>query len=191
MIIECKNISKVYSEKKVLNDINFSLNENKCLGILGRNGVGKSTLLKIILDIINPTSGNVLYFNDKQLDIGTKKKIGFYLGKDYLPLELTGYQFLKLINHVYNLNCDNTRIKSIFSFFFGNDEYLNKPMATYSFGMIQKIGTCSAIFSQPKILVLDEPFIGLDSASTNNLLNFLIACLCAFWGKILNIQFFF
>lgn len=174
-IIECKKLHKKFDQKVALNGIDFSIATNGCVGLLGKNGAGKTTLLKIILGISAPTTGKVLYFSGQDLTTEVKKKIGYYLGSDYLPLELTGFQYLQLINLIYKLQLPNSKIEELFYYFFDEQNVLNNPISSYSYGMIQKIGICGSLLNNPQLLILDEPFIGLDSISSLLLMKFLLA----------------
>jgi ABC-type multidrug transport system ATPase subunit len=173
-IFRTENINKSFLNKKVLENFSFSILQNDTLGIVGKNGAGKTTLLKLLTGLSMVDSGKIYFDESEQCSINFKKKIGFYLGSEFLPTELTGRQYLNFLNHIY---LDDTRtkveIEEIFTYFFDDIHSIDKQIGNYSLGMAQKIGICGAIIHNPEILILDEPFTGLDAFSSYSLINFL------------------
>lgn len=119
------NISKEYDKRKVLSNCSFEIGENTCVGVIGPNGAGKSTLLKMILGIISVTDGKILYFDNQELNNAIKQKIGFFLGIDFLPEEMTGKTFLKFIAAIYQ-SADReieSKILSLTNYFFEDNSF--------------------------------------------------------------------
>lgn len=161
-MLSIKNISKTYGEKNVLKDISCSLSEG-VYGLLGANGSGKSTLLNIICKVISSDSGEVLWDNKP---IVTEE---FYALLGYLPQnftyypEFTGYEFMKYLSYLKGVPHRemNEQIRSLLRIV-GLSEVKDKKISTYSGGMKQRLGIAQALINDPKILVLDEPTVGLD-----------------------------
>lgn len=169
-MIEFCEISKVFNtdllKKKfqALNNVSFSIPENKIIGFLGANGAGKTTSIKIGMDFIRPTSGTIKY--GKSLG-GSKKEafknIGYLPERPYFYPHLTGRDFCKYLSQLSNVKRTtfNERIDKwapIFKIDYALDRYINN----YSKGMLQRIGFLATIIHNPKLIILDEPLSGLD-----------------------------
>jgi ABC-2 type transport system ATP-binding protein len=165
MRLEIKNISKQYTKNK-FGLQNFSMTiENGILGLLGPNGAGKSTLMKIIATISNPTSGHILLDG---LDITKNpnqiRKILGYLPQDFgIYPNLNAYEFLEYIAAMKGIGGANLKDR-ISQLLEGVNlvEAAKKPIGTYSGGMKQRIGIAQVLLNDPKILIFDEPTVGLD-----------------------------
>jgi len=164
-VLEVQNLTKKFNNNIVLYNINFKVNKGEIVGILGPNGSGKSTLLKIILGIIKPDSGKVSVFNyDSKYDDLKIKEITGYVPEEIKLYEfLTGFEFLKFVAEIRGIN-DFQKIENFIKAFEIEDK-INDMIATYSLGMKQKISIISALLHKPKLLLLDEPFNGLDPKS--------------------------
>ncbi len=161
MILELKGIEKSFGEKKVLKGISLCAESGKAFGLLGRNGAGKTTSIRILMDVFKADSGEVL-IDGKKIDYSSLK-IG------YLPEERGLYPKKKIIDQlVYfaELNGMNFKdaVKSVDYWLgkLGMSEYRNKRLDTLSKGNQQKIQLVTAIAHNPQIIILDEPFSGLD-----------------------------
>lgn len=158
MQIEVKNVSKQYGETKALSKVSFSLSNSGVVGLVGRNGAGKTTLIKVIMDIIKPDEGSVTFKDvDGKLSIGyLPEERGLYLNisvLDQLMLiaELNGITKKEALDNI-KLYLEKLEIP----------QYLNVVPKKLSKGNKQKIQLVSAIVHKPKIVILDEPFSGLD-----------------------------
>lgn len=149
---------------EVLKGINFQVEEGKVTGFLGANGVGKTTTLKCLFNLIKPTSGSYSFFNQGPLTSSTRQKIGFLPERPYFYEFLTGYEFLKFygaFNWNSKLGSLNKAINHVLEQV--NLEGAKKtPLKSYSKGMLQRIGFAQAIIHKPELIVLDEPMAGLD-----------------------------
>ncbi len=161
MLLELKNINKSFGEKEVLRGISFSAESGKAFGLLGRNGAGKTTTIRILMNVFPADSGEIL-IDGKPID---HKSIGI----GYLPEERGLYPKKLIIDQlVYfaELKGMNTRdaVKSIDYWLdrLGMTEYRNKRLDTLSKGNQQKIQLVTALAHDPHIVILDEPFSGLD-----------------------------
>ncbi len=176
-MIEIKNLNKSYGKNKILDDINLKLERGIVYALLGKNGAGKTTLINLIMDLIRPDSGKILIRNTEHiaLTISDKAKIGF-VGEDLALIEeLNGFEYLNFIGRIYRLpgNILSKRINDLFNYFFEDDSDLKKNISRYSTGMKKKIAFCAAVMHTPEILILDEPFSGLDPLVANQMVAFL------------------
>ncbi|MFV8325222.1 ABC transporter ATP-binding protein [Flavobacterium sp. ZS1P14] len=165
MKLEIKDISKQYNKSK-FGLQNFSITiENGILGLLGPNGAGKSTLMKIIATISNPTSGQILLDGVDITNNPNKiRKILGYLPQDFgVYPNLNAYEFLEYIAAMKGIGGPNLKDR-IFQLLEGVNliDAAKKPIGTYSGGMKQRIGIAQVLLNNPKILIFDEPTVGLD-----------------------------
>ena len=176
-MIHIENLEKSYANKLVFDKLNLELNKGMIYSLLDKNGVGKSTLINIIMDIIPSNSGKVFINNipNSEITKEQKAKIGF-IGEDLALIEeLNGYDFLKFIGKIYGITADvlEKRIRDLSLYFFENEADLMNSIAGYSTGMQKKIAFCAAVIHTPEILILDEPFSGLDPLVANQMISFL------------------
>lgn len=166
MSIEIKGLSKAFGKKQVLQDINITIEKGQCYCLLGKNGVGKSTFLNCILDLVNPDDGTVSLFDKDYVNhtLEVKQNLGALCEDNPLVEEFTGLEYLNFVAKLYNLPSAEAeeRILSLTNYFFSDKESLFKNIAGYSTGMKKKVGIAAAILHKPAVLVLDEPFTGLD-----------------------------
>lgn len=166
MSIAIKGLTKAFGKKHVLQELDLTIESGQCYCLLGKNGVGKSTFLNAILDLIQPDKGTItLYGKDYNLDqLEVKRNLGALCEDNPLIEEFTGLEYLNFVAKLYQLpiNEASERIKSLTNYFFTDQESLHKNIAGYSTGMKKKIGIVAAILHKPQVLILDEPFTGLD-----------------------------
>lgn len=169
-MIEFCEISKVFNTDllkknfQALSNVSFKIPEGKIIGFLGANGAGKTTSIKIAMDFIRPTSGEILY--DKSLG-GSKKEAFKYIG--YLPerpffySHLTGRDFCKYLSQLSNVSnrLFEERVNK-WAPIFKIEHALDRYIKNYSKGMLQRIGFLATIIHDPKLIILDEPLSGLD-----------------------------
>lgn len=159
-MIEVKNLHMDFKENKVLKDININIKSSEVTGIVGRNGSGKTVLLKCISGFLKPTSGNVLIdnhdvYNDKEkfMNIGLLIETPAFM--DYQ----TGFENLKSLADIRKVASDKDILKYMEFFELPNDQKLVKK---YSLGMRQKLGIIQAVMEDQDIIILDEPTNSLD-----------------------------
>jgi ABC-2 type transport system ATP-binding protein len=165
-MLEIKHVSKSYDGvKKACDDINLTINPGDIYGFVGHNGAGKTTLLKSIAGIISFDEGEILVDGKsiKTEPIEVKKMIAYIPDNPDVYETLTGIQYLQLIANIFNVD-QNTRARKIdeFASLFELTQVLQQPISSYSHGMKQKLVIISALIHSPKLLLLDEPFVGLD-----------------------------
>jgi ABC-type multidrug transport system ATPase subunit len=167
------NISKKYGSKIALNNFSLDVNIGDCIGVVGRNGAGKTTLFNIISDLLPPDEGQVLYNGTdiiKNYPTALKKKIGVFLHADLLIEEINAYEYLHFLAQLYEIENANNTIVELLQYLFDKPDELKLPIKTYSFGMKQKVLLIGALMHKPELLILDEPFNGLDVFSCKKML---------------------
>ena len=162
MKLEIKNLSKKFKDVYVLKDINLTFESGKIYGFTGRNGSGKSVLLKIICGFYTPTSGEVLLDNYNYiLNNDFPKNTRCLIEKpNFLP-DLTGYENLKLLASIENKIRDKEILDTIEKL--NLKEEINKKYSKYSLGTKQKLGIAQVLMEDPELIVLDEPLNGIEN----------------------------
>lgn len=178
ILLECDNISKQYGFFFALNKISFHLDENSILGVIGANGAGKTTLIKILSGLTSPTSGKIVIKGKsyKTNDKSIKQIIGTITNKSFLYEELTIYENLKFFSKLYSIY-DKPTFKDKIEHYaekFNLSNWIFEPISTLSTGMKQKVEIIRILIQNPSILLLDEPFSGLDFNTTKLLVKILI-----------------
>ena len=168
-MLEIKNLSKTYpgSKVKAIEDINLTIEEGDIFGFIGPNGAGKSTTIKSIVGIHN-FDGEII-FNGKNIKENTmvfKKELAYIPDNPVLYEHLTGIEYVNFILNIYGVNEDKEKEINELSELFSLGNKILDPIASYSHGMKQKISLIAALAHSPKLLVLDEPFVGLDPKAT-------------------------
>lgn len=161
MVLELKNIEKSFGEKKVLTGVSFKAEGGKAFGLLGRNGAGKTTSIRILMDVFPANSGEVLIdgqpINYNKIGIGyLPEERGLYPKKIIID-QLTYFAELKGMSHKAAVQSIDYWLGRL-----GMTEYRNKRLDTLSKGNQQKIQLITALAHNPDIVILDEPFSGLD-----------------------------
>jgi ABC-2 type transport system ATP-binding protein len=163
MFIEAQNLSKTYGKQSAVQDLNFRLEEGQIVGFLGPNGAGKSTTLKMLLGLIQPSSGSVQIDGKDPQDqaISLKKQIGYLAENNPLYTEMYVREFLEFIANIHQLENAQVRIQEVIEWV-GLQKEAHKKIQELSKGYQQRVGIALAIIHDPKILILDEPTSGLD-----------------------------
>ncbi len=161
-----KNMSKSYDgKKKACNDVTLNIESGDIYGFVGHNGAGKTTLLKSIAGIIDFDEGEIQVAGKsiKSEPLDVKKMIAYIPDNPDVYESLTGIQYLEFIADVFGVS-QNKRKELIekYAVMFEIQDVLQNPIQSYSHGMKQKIVLISALIHEPKLMLLDEPFVGLD-----------------------------
>lgn len=164
MKLELQNIYKSFGTKQVLNNISFCAESGKTFGLLGRNGAGKTTTIRIIMGLFFPDSGEVLLDNSRDWN---KRKIGYLPEERGLYQDITIAEQLHYIGKLRGLDSEHvkTRTKSLLQELQA-DQYYSQKMKTLSKGNQQKIQLAVTLIHDPDIVILDEPFSGLDPVNS-------------------------
>lgn len=159
-MLEIKNLTKKYNDKIAINNLSFSLQEGVVTGFLGPNGAGKTTTMRLILDLATPTSGTVTIDEKHYKELKYPlKSIGTLINANTIDARLTPLQYLQIIAVASEI--EKGRVEETLAFV-GLSEVKDKKIRTFSLGMKQRLAIAGAILGEPKILLLDEPFNGLD-----------------------------
>ncbi len=163
MFIEAKNLSKSYGNQPAVQELNFRLEVGQIVGFLGPNGAGKSTTLKMLLGLIQPSSGSVTIDgkDPQEQEITLKKQIGYLAENNPLYPEMYVREFLAFIGNIHQLQHLDKRIQEVIEWV-GLQKEAHKKIQELSKGYQQRVGIALAILHDPKLLILDEPTSGLD-----------------------------
>ncbi len=157
-----KDLTKKFDQKQVLTDINFTFEQGKIYGLLGRNGAGKTTFFNCLNKDIPFDSGTFLLENESQKEV-TLSDIGYVLSTPNVPEFLTGREFLKFFLEINQKEIKDLKsIDEYFDFMHIEVEDRDKLLKDYSYGMKNKMQMLVNIIANPKILLLDEPLTSLD-----------------------------
>lgn len=167
-MLRIKNLVKKFGLFTAVNEINIHVQAGELYGFLGQNGAGKTTTIKMITGIFAPTSGSILIdgIDISANPLEAKRKIGYVPDQPYLYDKLTGREFLYFSGGLYNLNKKiiTRKIEELIELL-KIESWLDKRTEEYSQGMKQRITIASALLHDPKLIVLDEPMVGLDPHS--------------------------
>lgn len=171
MKIEIKDVSKEFNKTEVISNVNLTFNSGKIYGLCGRNGAGKSVFLKLICGFYMPTKGKVLFdgidYND---NLRYPPGLRALIEKPSFFTDLSGFENLKFLAKIQNKIGDEEILKSL--------EIVNlldekdKKYEKYSIGMKQKLGIAQVIMEDPDIIILDEPFNGIERKTVAKLIDY-------------------
>ena len=165
-MIEIKNVSKTYNgKKKVLKNVSFDINSGEIFAFIGHNGAGKTTMIKSIIGILDFEEGDIL-IDDKSIrkePIECKKIMAYVPDNPDLYENMKAIDFINFICDIYNVSESKRRENTLkYAKMFEIEDKLNDDIASFSHGMKQKIALIAALSHDPEILIMDEPFVGLD-----------------------------
>ena len=164
-MIEIKNVTKKYGDKKALDNVSFNVDDGEIFAFIGHNGAGKTTLIKAIVGIHDFDDGDIV-INGKSIKNNTilcKKEMAFVPDNPELYENMTAIKFINFICDMYEVDLDE-RKKNIdkYAKMFEMENNLGDLISSFSHGMKQKVALIAALSHNPKILIMDEPFVGLD-----------------------------
>lgn len=166
-MLKVNNVSKYYGSFLAVDNLSFEVKEGEIFGLLGENGAGKTTTFRMILNLLEPSSGSIT-LNNKKIDYSATDKIGYLTEERSLLLKLTVKELIHYYASLKSMSPDKIdRELDYYLDRFGIKEYKNKKIKELSKGNAQKIQFISSIIHKPKLLILDEPFSGLDPINTN------------------------
>ena len=169
-MLRIEHLSKAYGEKKAVDDLTLSIAPGEIYGFIGHNGAGKTTTLKSVAGIMQFDSGEILIDGTSiQKDpIGCKKKMAYIPDNPDLYEFMTGMQYLNFVGDIFAIPADRRkqRIQELADTFELTGD-LNQPISAYSHGMKQKLAIISAWIHEPKLILMDEPFVGLDPKASH------------------------
>lgn len=172
-MLSVKNLSKTYRNGKVkaIDDVNLEIEDGDIFGFIGPNGAGKSTTIKCIVGIHGFDQGEIIFngINIKDDAYSFKKNLAYVPDNPDLYEFMTGIAYLDFIANTFQIGDEKNELIHKYATLFGIEGDLANPLKTYSHGMKQKIQIISAIIHKPKLMVLDEPFVGLDPKAAHDL----------------------
>lgn len=164
-MIEIKDVTKLYGSKKALDKVSFTVNQGEIFAFIGHNGAGKTTLIKSICGIIDYDSGEILIDGKSIKDdpLACKKEMAYVPDNPELYEDMRAISFINFVCDMYDIPT-NKRERNIkrFAEMFGIENELNSVIKSFSHGMKQKVALIAALSHEPKVLIMDEPFVGLD-----------------------------
>ena len=169
-LLECKNLCKSYDDKQVLKDINLKISKGKIIGLLGKNGTGKTTLIKLINDLLTPTSGEIL-INGKKPGIESKEIISYLPEKTYLDREMKVKDAIKYFKEFYK-NFDSEKALKLLN---DLDLDVNTKISKMSKGMQEKLQLILVMSRKAELYILDEPLGGVDPATRDYILDTILS----------------
>ena len=165
-ILECINVNKSYGDKQILNNINLKVPKGKIVGLLGKNGTGKSTLIKLINDLLTLDSGKILV-NGKEIGIESKKIISYLPERTYLDKTMTVEQVIKYFEDFYD-NFDSNKARKLLK---DLDLDTKQKLSKMSKGMQEKVCLVLVMSREADLYILDEPLGGVDPATRDYILD--------------------
>ena len=172
MTIKIENVTKKFKENTVLNNVSINFEKGKIHGLIGRNGSGKTVLMKCICGFIPVTSGSITVRNKVISKKNTPENIGLIIETPGFLPNYSGYRNLKFLADISGKANKNAIIRSIESV--GLDPHSKKHVGKYSLGMRQRLGLAQAIMEDPDLLILDELMNGLDKDGVKDMRDYLL-----------------
>lgn len=169
-MLNIKNLTKLYGDKKAVDNLTLHIQPGEIYGFIGHNGAGKTTTIKSCCGILQFEQGEILIdgMSIKENPLSCKQKLAYIPDNPDLYDFMTGIQFLNFVADIFGVSAIDrqNRIRK-YSDMFELTEELAKPISAYSHGMKQKLSIISALVHQPKLIIMDEPFVGLDPKASH------------------------
>ncbi|MBD1383331.1 ABC transporter ATP-binding protein [Metabacillus arenae] len=162
-VVSVHHVSKAFGKQQVLKDINLEIMKGEIFGLLGPSGAGKTTLVKQLIGLDMPTSGENFLFQKKMPSLKLIERVGYMAQSDALYGELSAKENLQFFASLYGLKGkkQRERIKEVMEIV-QLSEHLNKLVSNYSGGMKRRLSLAAALLHEPEVLILDEPTVGID-----------------------------
>ena len=171
-MVEIKGLCKSYDNKRVVDNLDLVINDGEIYGFIGHNGAGKTTTIKCLIGILSFEKGEILIdgLSIKDKPIECKRKIAYIPDNPDLYNYMSGIDYLNFIGDVFNV-ANEERVKRIdkYAGIFELTDSLANPISSYSHGMRQKLAIIAAWLHEPDLIVMDEPFVGLDPKASHDL----------------------
>ena len=172
-MIEIKNVSKTYNgKKKVLKNISFKIEGGEIFAFIGHNGAGKTTMIKCIMGILDFEEGDILVDNKsiKEEPLECKRIMAYVADNPDLYENMKAIDFINFICDMYEVSEDIRRENTLkYAKIFEIEDKLNDDISSFSHGMKQKVALIAALAHNPKVLIMDEPFVGLDPKAVHDM----------------------
>lgn len=169
-MLKIEQLTKIYGEKKAVDDLSLHIRPGEIYGFIGHNGAGKTTTIKACCGILNFEEGNIQIdgISVKENPLECKKKLAYIPDNPDLYDFMTGIRYLNFIADIFGVNANDRqdRIQK-YADMFELTQDLAQPISAYSHGMKQKLAIISALIHEPKLIIMDEPFVGLDPKASH------------------------
>lgn len=185
-MLKIEHLTKIYGDKKAVDDLNIHINPGEIYGFIGHNGAGKTTTLKSVVGILKFDEGEIYVdgVSIKNDPVAVKKKIAYIPDNPDLYDFMTGIKYLNFVADIYGVSAeDRTNLIEKYADIFGLTADLGASISSYSHGMKQKLAIISAFIHSPKLIIMDEPFVGLDPKAAH-LLKEMMRQVCSNGGAI-------
>lgn len=169
-LLECIHVNKNFGNKRVLKDINLTINKGKIIGLLGKNGSGKSTLIKLINDLLTIDSGKIL-INGEEIGIESKKIISYLPERTYLDKTMTVNEIIAYFSDFYD-NFDDKKARKLLK---DLNLDINQKLTKMSKGMQEKVQLVLVMSRNASLYILDEPLGGVDPATRDYILDTILS----------------
>lgn len=169
-MLTIKNLTKIYGEKRAVDDLSLHIAPGEIYGFIGHNGAGKTTTLKSVVGILQFDEGEILIDGKsvKEQPIACKQEIAYIPDNPDLYEFMTGIKYLNFIADIFGVSPANRQERiHKYADLFELTQDLAQPIAAYSHGMKQKLAIIAAWIHQPKLIIMDEPFVGLDPKASH------------------------
>jgi len=171
-MLRIEHLTKTYGDKRAVDDLSLHIEPGQIYGFIGHNGAGKTTTIKAVCGILRFDSGEI-YIDGKSIKtepIACKREFAYIPDNPDLYEFMSGVKYLNFVADVYGVGADERmeRIRK-YADMFGLTGDLAQPVSAYSHGMKQKLAIISALLHEPKLMIMDEPFVGLDPVATHQL----------------------
>ena len=173
-MLEINNFSKFYGDKKVVDNLSISVQSGDIYGFIGANGAGKTTTIKAVVGIHDFENGSITIdgHSIKEEPVICKKMMAYIPDNPDLYEHMTGFQYINFIADLFEIPTEIRRERILkYSDLFEMTKHLSGMISSYSHGMKQRTAIISALVHSPKLLILDEPFVGIDSVSEEIIMN--------------------
>ena len=170
-MLRIEHLTKSYGEKKAVDDISLHIHAGEIYGFIGHNGAGKTTAIKACCGILDFEAGEIYVdgVSIKKNPLACKEKIAYIPDNPDLYAFMTGTQYLNFVADIFKVSAQDRRARiKKYAEIFGLTEVLAQAISTYSHGMKQKLALISALIHEPKLIIMDEPFVGLDPKAAHS-----------------------
>ena len=185
-MLHINHLTKTYGEKKAVDDLSLHIRPGEIYGFIGHNGAGKTTTIKSVCGILKFDSGEIQIDGTsiRENPLACKQKLAYIPDNPDLYDFMSGIQFLNFVADIFGVSAQDRRSRiAQYADAFGLTEDLAQPISAYSHGMKQKLAVISALIHEPKLMILDEPFVGLDPKASHTLKE-IMRDLCSRGGAI-------
>ncbi len=178
-MLKITDLTKTYGDKKAVDNLSLWIKRGEICGFIGHNGAGKTTTIKAVCGILRPDNGEILIGGDNiaEKPLECKRKIAYIPDNPDLYEFMTGMQYLNFVADIFGISTEDRKQRiEKYAADFELTAALGEPVSSYSHGMKQKLAVISALIHEPELIIMDEPFVGLDPKSSHLLKKIMREC---------------